>query len=64
MTPPVPSLKQLRQSILACRLDLQVIRDAHQFSQRFGFHLGHYAGSVNFDGLLARTELGTHLFVE
>lgn len=48
----------------ACRSDVQLIRHSHQFSQRSGFHLEHHTGPVNFDGLLAGTELDARLFVE
>src|SRR5579862_3200163 len=48
----------------ACWPDVQLIRHSNQFGERFGFHLHHHAGPVNFNGLLAGTEVSARLFVE
>ena len=47
-----------------CRQYVQLIRHSHKFSERLGFHLGHHAGSVNFNGLFGRAKLETRLLVE
>src|SRR5271154_4424526 len=48
----------------ACWPDTQLIRHTHQFSERFGFHLGHHMGPLSLDGPFTGAELGSRLFVE
>ena len=48
----------------AGRPDTQLIGHADQFSEQFGFHLGHHLGPMNFDCPFSSAEFGARLFIE
>src|SRR5271163_892911 len=47
-----------------CLPDMELIRHSDQFSERFGFHLGHHMGPLGLDGPFSSAELRASLFVE